>query len=161
MRVTLLSLFIMKVLIVDDHPLMRDALAGVVAELDRAAQIIQADCAEGAVAALAQHEGIRLCLLDLVLPDANGTSLLQGIRNEHPEIPVVVLSARDQCASVLAAIDAGAMGFISKRCATSVLVEALRLVLGGGVYLPPELLLAEEAPPAHAATERGRPAPLA
>lgn len=136
----------MKVLIIDDHPLVREALAGVVAELDRDALTIQADCAEAAMAALGEHEDLTLCLLDLSLPDADGMSLLARIRGERPEVPVVVLSAHDQRATVLAAIDCGAMGFISKRSATTVLVEALRLVLVGGVYLPPELLRGEAAP---------------
>lgn len=136
----------MKVLIVDDHPLVREALAGVVAELDHDAETIQAGAAEVAMAALAEHEDLSLCLLDLMLPDADGTSVLARIRTERPEVPVVVLSAHDNRASVLAAIDAGAMGFISKRSATSVLVEALKLVLVGGVYLPPELLRSEGTP---------------
>src|SRR5262245_152318 len=135
----------MKVLIVDDHPLVREALADVVAELDPAATTIQADSAEAAVAALASKDDLTLCLLDLMLPDAEGTNLLARIRAERPEVPVVVLSAQDTRATVLAAIDAGAMGFISKRSATSVLVEALKLVLVGGVYLPPELLRADGA----------------
>jgi len=133
----------MKILIVDDHPLVREALAGVVAELDREVETIQADSGEAAVAALAVHKDLALCLLDLMLPDADGTEVLARIRAERPEVPVVVLSAQDTRANVLAAIDAGAMGFISKRSATSVLVEALKLVLVGGVYLPPELLRGE------------------
>ena len=133
----------MKILIVDDHPLVREALAGVVAELDREVETIQADSAEAAMAALAHHEDLTLCLLDLMLPDGDGTGVLARIRAERPEVPVVVLSAQDTRATVLAAIDAGAMGFISKRAATTVLVEALKLVLVGGVYLPPELLRGE------------------
>jgi DNA-binding NarL/FixJ family response regulator len=136
----------MKVLIVDDHPLVREALAGVVAELDPAADTIQAESAEAALTALAAHQDLTLCLLDLMLPDADGTSVLARIRTERPEVPVVVLSAHDTRPTVLAAIDAGAMGFISKRSPTSVLVEALRLVLVGGVYLPPELLRADPSP---------------
>src|SRR5215470_5941034 len=124
----------MKILIVDDHPLVREALAGVVVELDHEVETIQADSAEAAMAALKRHEDLTLCLLDLMLPDAGDTDVLARIRAERPEVPVVVLSAHDQRATVLAAIDAGAMGFISKRSATSVLVEALRLVLVGGIY---------------------------
>jgi DNA-binding NarL/FixJ family response regulator len=136
----------MKVLIVDDHPLVREALADVVAELDSDATTIPADTAEAALAALDEHPDVTLCLLDLMLPDESGTGLLARIRAERAEVPTVVLSARDDHATVLAAIDGGAMGFISKRSATSVLLEALRLVLVGGVYLPPELLRGHAAP---------------
>ena len=67
-------------------------------------------------------------------------SLLEQVRAERADIPVVVLSANDERGNVLGAIDAGAMGFISKRSPTQVLVNALRLVLAGGVYVPTQAL---------------------
>lgn len=132
----------MKILIVDDHPLIREGLANVLAELDPAAAIAQAEDAAAARAAVTADHAITLVLLDLFLPGAEGLSLLTEVRAARPELPVVVLSAHDERDQVLAAIDAGAMGFISKRSHTQVLVNALRLVLAGGVYLPPQVLSA-------------------
>jgi DNA-binding NarL/FixJ family response regulator len=136
----------MKVLIVDDHPLIREALANVLAELGHEVTVLQAESLKGALAELAAHPDTTLILLDLMLPDAEGTSVLGEVRQAYPDVPVVVLSANDNRATVLAAIDGGAMGFISKRSASPVLVNALRLVLAGEVYIPPEVLRAETLP---------------
>jgi DNA-binding NarL/FixJ family response regulator len=73
-------------------------------------------------------------------------SALERVRAAYPDVPVVVLSATDNRATVLAAIDAGAMGFISKRTASPILVNALRLVLAGEVYIPADVLRSETAP---------------
>ena len=136
----------MKILVVDDHPLIRESLAVVLADLDRDTLLVQADSAEAAAAQLAAHADLTLCLLDLTLPDAGGTRVLERVRKARPDVPVVVLSASDDRETVLAAIDAGAMGFISKRSTSRSLVNALRLVLGGEIYIPPEVLRAERAP---------------
>lgn len=130
----------MKLLIVDDRPLIREGLANVLRELDTQLEVLEAETAEEALEVLAQPAPVALILLDLTLPGAAGMSLLEQIRAERAEIPVVVLSANDDRGTVLGAIDAGAMGFISKRSPTQVLVNALRLVLAGGVYVPPQAL---------------------
>jgi DNA-binding NarL/FixJ family response regulator len=136
----------MKVLVVDDHPLIREALANVLTEIGRTVEVVQADRLDGALALLVEHPDTSLILLDLMLPDAEGVSALERVRAAHPDVPVVVLSATDNRATVLAAIDAGAMGFISKRTASPILVNALRLVLAGEVYIPGEVLRSETAP---------------
>jgi DNA-binding NarL/FixJ family response regulator len=136
----------MKVLVVDDHPLIREALANVLAEFGRTMEVVQADRLDGALKLLAAHPDTSLILLDLMLPDAEGVSALERVRAAYPDVPVVVLSATDNRPTVLAAIDAGAMGFISKRTASPILVIALRLVLAGEVYIPAEVLRSESAP---------------
>jgi len=134
----------MKILIVDDHPLIREGLANVLRELDNDLAVIEAESGEEALASLDREQGISLVLLDLVLPGTDGLSLLAQLRNDRPEVPVVVLSGKDSPQIVRQAIDSGAMGFITKRSATSVLVSALRLVLSGAVYIPPQALAASE-----------------
>lgn len=138
----------MKILIVDDHPLIREGLANVLRELDNDLVVIEAENAAEAVAALEREQGIALLLLDLVLPATDGLSLLAQVRTDRPEVPVVVLSGNDNPQTVRQSIDHGAMGFISKRSSTPVLVSALRLVLAGAVYIPPQALAAEDALPA-------------
>jgi DNA-binding NarL/FixJ family response regulator len=136
----------MRILIVDDHPLIREGLANVLAELDTSAEIIAAANAGEALGQLASDRELALVLLDLALPGVDGLSLLEQMRAMRPDVPVVVLSATDNRSTVLAAIEMGAMGFISKRSQTRVLVNALRLVLAGGVYVPPEALDGPAAP---------------
>jgi len=143
----------MKILIVDDHPLIREGLANVLRELDNDLTVIEAESGDEALAALEREQGIALVLLDLVLPGADGLSLLTQVRDNRPEVPVVVLSGKDSPHIVRQAIDSGAMGFITKRSATSVLVSALRLVLSGAVYIPPQALAASDTPPLDPAWE--------
>ncbi|MBL8472211.1 MAG: response regulator transcription factor [Rhodocyclaceae bacterium] len=137
----------MKIFIIDDHPLIVEGLTGALHELLPAAQVLAADAAAAAMQVLDQNPDIGLTLLDLNLPDIEGMTLLARVREQHPDIPLVVLSATDRADVVRAALDAGAMGFISKRSPTAVLVGALQLVLAGGVYIPPQVLAAEPDPP--------------
>jgi len=128
----------MKILIVDDHPLIQEALQHVLAALDPALELIQAQDASEAHAALSREPDTDLILLDLALPDSDGFELLGDLRREWPGMPVLVLSATHDRSTVEHALDLGAMGFIPKTANTRVLLEALRLVLSGGVYLPSE-----------------------
>lgn len=142
----------MKFLIVDDHPLIREGLSHVLLELDPKAEIVEAESADSALAAARDHPNLFLILLDLSVPGAHRLSLLQALRERHDHVPVVVLSATDDVDIVREAIDIGAMGFISKRSTTGLIVNALRQVLGGGVYVPPQTLstLAPAVLPANA-----------
>lgn len=128
-----------RILIVDEHPLMRAALANVLAGLGERTQVLQADCMDGALAALATHATTALVLLDMALAD-EGANAIGRLRQARAGIPVVVLSSVTDRATVTAAIRAGAIGFISKRSTQAVLLGALRLVLAGEVYIPPEVL---------------------
>ena len=130
----------MKILAVDDHPLIRDALRQVLKVLDPDMHLLSAANAQETLATAADNPDLNLVLLDLSLPDANGFEVLHQLREQHPGIPIVVLSATDDAASVMRALDDGAMGFIPKTSSNDVLLGALRLVLGGGVYLPAEVL---------------------
>jgi DNA-binding NarL/FixJ family response regulator len=130
----------MKILVVDDHPLLREALREHLHQLAQGVEIFEASSCKEALALAAQHAPLDLALLDLHLPDAHGFSALTGLRTQHPEIPVVVLSAQDDRVTVFEALDRGAMGFVPKTAVTAVLLGALRLVLSGGTYLPAEIL---------------------
>lgn len=137
----------MKVMIVDDHPLIREAMRAVLQPLDRDIVLLEAPSGPDALALADIHPDLHLILLDLALPGMDGFSALQALREAHPAIPIVVLSASDQPAMVMQALDGGAMGFIPKTSTTQVLINALRLVLSGGVYLPPEILRDHHATP--------------
>lgn len=130
----------MKILLIDDHPLVREGLRHVLTELCHELTPLEAASAAEALALASQHPDINLALLDLNLPDMDGFCALEALREGYPAIPVVVLSAYNDRATVLKAIDQGAMGFIGKSSGSQVMLSALRLVLSGGVYLPPEAL---------------------
>lgn len=132
----------MKLLLIDDHPLFRDGLSLLIQHrLDLAehggAEVLEAGSLGEAQATLAQHEDVGLVLLDLGLADRQGLGTLTEWRELAPHLPVVVLSADDRPATILAAIDQGAAGFIPKTVEAGVMQEALHRVLSGGVYLPP------------------------
>jgi DNA-binding NarL/FixJ family response regulator len=93
---------------------------------------------------VSEHADIGLVLLELNLPDQDGFSLLGELRERHPAMSVVVLSARQDRGSVVRALDLGALGFIPKSGQREVMVSALGLVFAGGVYIPPEILSSKE-----------------
>lgn len=144
----------MKVLVVDDHPLVRDALREHLRRLEDGAEVFEACTGAEALVLAGRHPDADLVLLDLNLPDAHGFSTLTMLRERHPAIPVVVLSANQDQNTVLAAIDHGAMGFIPKTSGTEVMLNALRLVFSGGVYLPPEALASRLSPPGEPSPQR-------
>ena len=125
----------MRVLIADDHPLVRDALARTVRELDAHADVQQAGDFE-ALLRLALAAPADLALLDLNMPGMNGSAGLRRLREMLPTLPVVVASGQDDPATIRAVLAAGAAGFIPKSERTEVMLHALRLVLAGGVYVP-------------------------
>jgi DNA-binding NarL/FixJ family response regulator len=130
----------MKLLLVDDHALLRDGLALLMVQEFSGLQLLQAGTLAEAHAALQAHPDVRLVLLDLSLPDGNGIEALPGLRDAAPGAMLVALSADEKRETVLAAIAAGAAGYIPKSAQSGVMLEALRIVLTGGVYLPAAVL---------------------
>jgi DNA-binding NarL/FixJ family response regulator len=131
----------MKVLLVDDHPLILSALQTIINTLDDAVAVVTADNPADAFALLARDPEVELVLLDLGLgQDVDGFAVLADLRARYPALPVVVVSATERLADMVRAVDMGAMGFVPKRTPNRELFEALALVLSGGVFIPPALL---------------------
>jgi DNA-binding NarL/FixJ family response regulator len=144
--------YTMKILVVDDHALIRDALRGVLKKLDRRADVIEAPDGRAAIEAiesqdLESQDTVGLILLDLNLPDRNGLTVLAELRQRFPAIGVVVLSALQDRDNIKRALDLGALGFIPKSAPREVMLSALRLVFAGGIYIPQEALAHGEAQP--------------
>jgi len=130
----------MRILIVDDHALIREALRNVLRELDGSVAIREAGSAQEATALLDQDSDCDLIVLDLGLPDRDGFTVLAELRERFPATSIVVLSAFNDYANVTKALDLGAFGFIPKSGSREVMLSALRLVLAGGIYIPPDIL---------------------
>jgi DNA-binding NarL/FixJ family response regulator len=130
----------MKVLLVDDHPLILTALQTVIQGLGSDITVVGVDSAAGARATLREDPEFDLVLLDLALGDADGFDVLTEFRAAYPAVPVVVVSASERASDVIRAIDIGAMGFVPKSSSHATLHEALAMVMSGGMYVPPSML---------------------
>ena len=134
----------MKILLVDDHALIRDALRSVLRELVGDAIVFEASDCRQAMRLIEQHPDLHLILLDLNLPDRDGLAVLSDLRRHHATISIVVLSAFHDRETILRVLDLGALGFIPKSAPREVMANALRLIFSGGVYVPPEALARAE-----------------
>lgn len=128
----------MRVLLVDDHRLLAEALASLIEARFPACNVRQAASLAEALASLDDRVG--LVLLDLGLPDASGLDAVRAVRAHAPGARIVVVSADDRPETVRAAIDLGASGFVPKQADSRQLLQALSAALEGGVTLPPTLL---------------------
>lgn len=126
----------MKILVVDDHPLILGALAALLPQLDDTIVVRAAAGASEAVAILDGEPDVRLVLLDLGLPGQRGQDLLADFLLDYPGVPVVILSATHDDATVTAALAAGAHGFIAKTASPAAMLEALRQVVDGTCCRP-------------------------
>ena len=124
------------ILIADDHPLFREALRGVALRLLPDAQIRAAEDAGGLFAMVEADPDADLLLMDLNMPGAQGFSALVHLRAVHPQLPIVMVSAREEPEVVRRALDHGAVGFIPKSADAATLARALRQVLDGERWLP-------------------------
>ncbi|MFO8045002.1 MAG: response regulator transcription factor [Halomonas sp.] len=137
-------------MVADDHPLFRDAIGAVIAAGLPGTRLLEADSLARAMQEAERHEeALDLLLLDLNLPDAEGLDGLSRLRETYPELPVAILSAEQDRRTVLAAIEMGAVGYIPKSTPRDDLLAALRQLLEGQLYLPPQVM--RRPPPAHPA----------
>jgi DNA-binding NarL/FixJ family response regulator len=130
----------MRVLIIDDHPMFRDALAGLMRDLHPGVEVVEAGSRAAALAV--RDEPFDLVLLDLDLPDASPRSLdaLVEVKAAFEASAVVVVSAQADGRTIRRAIELDASGYFPKTHDQAAMERGLRLVLSDGVYLPPELL---------------------
>src|SRR5436190_10047275 len=122
----------MKILVVDDHPLIVRALEESLPHVDPRFDVIASTNREQTLTALARYPDCALVLLDLTLPGARGLDLLAELRHDRPQLPIVVLSATHDRATVGAALASGARGYVSKTASADALLDAIHTVLAGG-----------------------------
>lgn len=156
----------MKILLADDHVLFRSGLSLVLAELDDTIEIVEAGSRDEAIGA-AQKNSFDLILTDLLMPGMDRIAGVAELKAAYPDVPLIVVSMLDNRNDIRRALDAGAMGFIPKSSTPRVMIEAIKLVMAGGVYLPPSVLIEETggegseggkpgSPPSKHLTERQR-----
>lgn len=152
----------MKILVVDDHALIREGMRQVLKGMDEDLTVLEASTCAQAFELAAGHPDLDVVLLDYHLPDMNGLTALDRFGQNHPELPVIMVSGSVSPEIMRQVLSAGAAGFIPKTSKSEVLLSALGLVLAGEVYVPPEMLLQHAhgaTAPAPATGEGGRGAP--
>jgi DNA-binding NarL/FixJ family response regulator len=142
-----------QVLIVDDHPLYRAALRGAVSAACAEGTFHEADSVASLFDTLDRHPGVDLLLLDLNLPGAHGFSALAYLRGSHPQLPVIVVSAMDDPATVQQAMQFGAQGFLSKSADAAAIRDCVEAVLRGEVVIPAGYRCDSAEAPDHAALD--------
>ena len=127
----------MKILLADDHKLVRAGLVLVLKQMESGVELLEAGSGREAVDMAHANPDLDLVLMDLDLPDGTGLEALTAINAHNGSMPVVILSAMEDQAMVSRAMELGARGFIPKSASGEVMVNSLRLVLSGGTCLPP------------------------
>ena len=133
--------------IADDHPLFRDALRQAVASVIAGVKIDEAGSFEDLTALLERGVEADLILLDLSMPGISGFSGLIYLRAQYPAIPVVIVSATDDGATIRRSLDFGASGFIPKRFGVDTLRDAILKVMDGDIWVPADTDLSATVDP--------------
>jgi DNA-binding NarL/FixJ family response regulator len=127
------------IVIADDHPLFRGALRQAIGSLMPAARVIEANGIDELNETLAVEKDVDLILLDLTMPGVQGFSGLISLRAQHPELPVVIVSANEEATVIRRAIEFGASGFIPKSLNVDAIGTAIAAVLAGDTWTPPDI----------------------
>ncbi len=130
----------MKILIVDDHAVLREGLAALLQQHGSDTAVVQAQSASEAIALLHAHSDLDVILLDLMMPGINGLDALSEFGRLRPDLPVIVLSSSEDPLDVRKALAAGALGYVPKSAGQRILVSAIQLVMNGDLYVPPLVL---------------------
>ena len=126
----------MKILLIDDHALFREGLSHVLRKLEEQVDILQAADLEQATQHISQNPDLDLVLLDLNMPKIGGFEILENFTKSYRSLPVVIISASNKRSDIQHALALGAMGYIPKDTTGEVMLNALQLILSGGIYTP-------------------------
>ena len=129
-----------RIVVADDHALVRGGLVQLIKLVEENVDIIETNDFQQTLEYLSHGQAVDLVLMDLLMPGMNGMEGIKQICIEWPEIPVIVVSVRENITAIRNALAAGAMGYIPKTSSPDVMMSAIKLVLSGGVYVPPHVL---------------------
>jgi two-component system nitrate/nitrite response regulator NarL len=130
----------MKLLIVDDHPVLREGLAALLRQAGSDTSVVQAESAPVALSLLDRHPDLDLVVLDLMMPGMGGMAAIAEFGRKRPDLPVVVLSSSEDPQEARRALSLGALGYVPKSAGQQTLIAAIELVMKGEVYIPPLIL---------------------
>lgn len=136
-----------KMLIVDDHPIFRQAISRIISDRFAGSVCLEADSLEASHRIIKDNMDFDLVLLDLNMPCTAGLNGLLELRNEYPTIPVVIVSAESEKQQILQTISYGAVGFISKSSSIDTIANSLESIFNGNVCLPSDLIRAPNSAP--------------
>lgn len=126
----------MKLLVIDDHPIVLDGIAALLAGASRGAIVLTAPDAHAGFKLVNQHPDLDVVLLDLKMPGVSGHAAITEFGRLRPSLPVIVLSSSEDPADVRKAIGLGALGYVPKSASRQTLMSAISLVLNGEIYVP-------------------------
>lgn len=129
-----------KILIADDHCVVRDGIKWVIKNNFEDAEIIEAEDGDAALRAAKNNPDLDIIMLDYYMPKYYGIKLFTKIKNKLPKTPIIFISSAEEYELMRATIDKGAYGFIPKNTSPQIIVQAINLVLAGGTYIPKSLL---------------------
>ncbi|MFT5113616.1 MAG: DNA-binding NarL/FixJ family response regulator [Parasphingorhabdus sp.] len=135
----------LRIVIADDHALVRGGLALMIDLATPGTEVLQANSLDQVTDILSQTGSVDLLLLDLMMPGMDGVAGIEAICKSWPEVPVVIVSVTEDVESIRRCLTAGAMGYIPKTSFPNVTISAIRLVLDGGIYVPPHVLRPSDA----------------
>jgi two-component system, NarL family, nitrate/nitrite response regulator NarL len=130
----------MKLLIVDDHAILREGLVALLQQFEQGADVLQASDTTEGLRLAAAHPDLDAVFLDLNMPDQGGMEVIPVFVQRCPEVPVIVLSSSEDPDDVRLALKSGALGYVPKSASPRNILSALRLVLAGEIYVPPLML---------------------
>jgi two-component system nitrate/nitrite response regulator NarL len=134
----------MKLLVVDDHPVLREGLATLLRQIGPDTAVLEAADAAEALMLVAKHADLDVVVLDIVMPGLDGLRAIAEFGRARPELPVIVLSSSEDAQTARQALAQGALGYVPKSASRHTLLSAIRLVLSGELYVPP--LILDETP---------------
>jgi DNA-binding NarL/FixJ family response regulator len=130
----------MKILIVDDHTVLREGLALLLKQANPETITIEASSAQAALNLIEDHPDVDVLLFDLMMPGIHGPQAISMLLKKQPTVPVIVLSSSEEPADVRNAIAAGALGYVPKSAGQRALISAIQMVLNGEIYIPKLML---------------------
>jgi len=126
-----------RAIVVDDHPIVRNALVTSLLTLSVFKEVDTANCLQELDKKLQRDRDFQLLILDLSLTDISGSGGIMFVRERYPDIPILVFSASDDVDTIIQCFEHGVHGFVSKNSPMQVFINAIRVVLEGGIYIPP------------------------
>ena len=131
---------IVKILIVDDHPVFREGFATLMQSATEDVVVLQAGSVAHALRIIVDHADLDAIVLDLIMPGSAASSSIAELGRARQDVPIIVLSSSEDPKDVRTALTSGALGYVPKSASPNTLLSAIRLVINGDIYIPPLML---------------------